>query len=337
MIHRNFSLKKYNTFGLDYKADIFQQVKSENDAVNIAREQLSGKQLLVLGGGSNILFTEDFRGTILHVEIGGIAVEGKSGEEVTVSAGAGVNWDDFAGWCVDNGYGGVENLSLIPGTAGATAVQNIGAYGTEVKDIISKVRAVSLRDGSVREFENAECLFAYRNSIFKNELKGQYLITRVYFRLNTGQAFTLGYGSLSEEVDRLGGASLLNIRKAVIEIRRSKLPDPEVTGNAGSFFKNPVIASQMADDLKHSFPAMPVYDDPSGGKKLAAGWLIEQCGLKGKISGNAGVHDKQALVLINRGGATGKEIYDLSEEIRQSVRNRFGVGLEREVEVVGSI
>jgi UDP-N-acetylmuramate dehydrogenase len=232
------------------------------------------------------------------------------------------------------GFSGLENLSGIPGNVGAVPVQNIGAYGAEAKDTIIKVRTICTADGSVRIFNNEECEFGYRNSFFKAAGKGKYLVTRVFFRLALNHEPNLSYGLLKEEVSKMGLPTLKNIRNAVINIRHSKLPDPEVIGNAGSFFKNPVISRTSADKLLKANPKMPSYDDPTGGKRLAAGWLIEQCGWKGKKAGEAGVHEKQALVLVNHGKATGKEIFDLSEEIKRSVLKKFGVELEREVEVI---
>jgi UDP-N-acetylmuramate dehydrogenase len=230
--------------------------------------------------------------------------------------------------------GGLENLSLIPGLVGATPVQNIGAYGVEVKDTIEKVRAICLDDGSIREFTNEECSFGYRNSIFKGELKGRYMITKVFFRLSSKPKLCLEYGSLKEEVTRLGSTSLGNVRKIVIKTRQTKLPDPSQFGTAGSFFKNPVVTSPVAEDLKTKNPGLPLFKDSPVTFKLPAGWLIERCGWKGKRIGDAGVYDKQALVLINYGKAGGKDLYDLSEEIRKSVFERFGISLEREVEII---
>jgi UDP-N-acetylmuramate dehydrogenase len=338
MILKNVSLKAYNTFGLDYKADYVIHIKNEEEAISLFKgDKILGKPLFILGGGSNILFTEDFKGTILHPGIGGIKVEKQDKENVIISAGAGVNWDKLVEWTVNNGYGGLENLSLIPGLVGATPVQNIGAYGVEVKDLIEKVTVVSIEDGSISEFSNGDCRFGYRNSIFKNELHGKYLITKVFFKLNLKPILKPDYGSLTEEIKKIGDITLINIRQAVINIRRSKLPDPEIIGNAGSFFKNPVINNPLADKLKSIFPKMPVYDDKSGGTKLAAGWLIDQCGWKGFRKGDAGIHEKQALVLVNYGNATGKEIYNLSELVRKSVKEKFDIDLEREVEVIGAI
>jgi UDP-N-acetylmuramate dehydrogenase len=338
MILKNFSLSDYNTFGLDYSSEFFVSVKTESEAIKLFKE--SGtitKPFLIMGGGSNLLFTGDYKGTIIHPEINGIAIEGKNDDYVIVSAGAGEEWDSFVEWTVDNGFGGIENLSLIPGTVGAAPVQNIGAYGVEAKDTIVKVRAVSTGNGSIREFDTNECLFGYRRSIFKSEMKGEYLVTRVYFKLALKPVLNLKYGSLAGEVAKLGGAVLKNVRDAVIKIRKSKLPDPEIIGNAGSFFKNPVVDFTTAESLRKRYPKMPCYEDPSGGIKLAAGWLIEQCGWKGKRSGPARVHDNQALVIVNHGGASGSEILNLAEEIRKSVWYRFEVELELEVEVIASI
>lgn len=238
---------------------------------------------------------------------------------------------------MDKGFGGLENLSLIPGKVGATPVQNIGAYGAEAKDTIVKVVALDKNDGSRHAFSNSECEFRYRESIFKKKFKGRYLVTRVYFRLSVNPTLKLEYGSLKEEVQKLGGATLKNVRQAVINIRRSKLPDPEIIANAGSFFKNPVVDNSVALDLKKAIPDCPALTIRQEALNWAAGWLIEQCGWKGKRIGDAGVHDKQSLVLVNHGKATGKEIFDLSEKIKSSVSEKFGIDLEREVEVIGTI
>lgn len=338
VILHNISLKKYNSFGIDYKAKYIVDLKTEEEAAVYLRNRKSSIQnLFILGEGSNILFTNDFNGTIVHPAMEGIKKEGQDERSVIISAGAGLNWDKFVEWCVNKGFGGIENLSHIPGNVGATPVQNIGAYGTEIRETIYKVETVSLEDGNKREFTNEECEFGYRSSIFKNELKGRYLITRVFYRLKTNPIFNTNYGSLREEAEKNGPLSLNTVRQAVINIRRNKLPDPYQIGNAGSFFKNPVVSIDEAQNLKEKFPGIPSYADPTGGIKLAAGWLIEQCGWKGKRIGDAGVHEKQALVLVNHGKATGKEIYDLSERIRESVFTKFCVSLEREVEVIGFI
>jgi UDP-N-acetylmuramate dehydrogenase len=336
--YSNISLKRYNTFGLNINADCMISIESEDEAISLFSnlKKIPGL-FLVLGGGSNMLFTGNFNGTLLHPEIEGIRIEEQHHDYIIISAGSGVVWDELVGWSVENGFGGLENLSLIPGSAGASPVQNIGAYGVEVKDTIEKVRAVSISDGSIKEFSKTDCSFSYRSSIFKFEEKNKYLITRVFYRLTISPVFNLDYGSLKDEVNELGNITLKSVRAAIIKIRKSKLPDPEIIGNAGSFFRNPVVSNTTAENLKKSFPAMPLYRDQYGSFKLAAGWLIEQCGWKGKRIGDAGVYGKQALILVNHGKATGEEIFNLSEEIRRSVKGKLGIELEREVEVVRTI
>jgi UDP-N-acetylmuramate dehydrogenase len=335
MIYRNVSLKKYNTFSLDHKADYLYTIRSEKEAILVLKKPRSIKPpLFVLGGGSNLLFTRDFKGTIIHPEMTGTDVVENKADYVIISSGAGVIWDDLVDWTVSRGYYGLENLSLIPGLVGATPIQNIGAYGVEIKDFIEKVRAVSLLDGSIKEFNNNECQFGYRDSIFKHQLKGEYLVTNVWFRLTTNPSLNTIYGSLLEEVEKLGSVSQKTVRQAVINIRTSKLPDPNQIGNAGSFFKNPVVDNLKAEELLQKYPNIPVFDDLPGRKKVAAGWLIDQCGWRGRRRGDAGVHEKQALVLVNYGRANGLQILQLSEEIKQSVFDKFGISLEREVEVI---
>ena len=339
MIYKNVPLKKYNTFGLDYMADCVIHIRTEKEAADLfIGNDLLQKPVLIVGSGSNLLFTANFHGTIIYPEIEGIRIEEEDmiNGYVIISAGAGVIWDDFVDWNVKKGFGGLENLSLIPGKVGATPVQNIGAYGVEAGDLIVRVNAISLDDGSDRTFLNNECEFGYRTSIFKKNDKNKYLITRVFYRLKINPAINIHYESLKEEVDKLGIEDIKNIRQAVINIRKSKLPDPELIGNAGSFFKNPVVPELAANLLKMRYPELPVYEDEPGFRKLAAGWLIDKCGWKGTRRGDAGVHHRQALVLINLGKATGIEIFNLSEEIRKSVNEEFGVNLEREVEVIGS-
>lgn len=334
----NISLKKYNTLGIDCKTNCLISIKTEKEARSLFRGEISWKEpLLILGSGSNILFISDFKGTILCPEFSGIKIEERDKENVIVSAGAGVKWDKLVEWTVNNGFGGLENLSLIPGMVGATPVQNIGAYGIEIKDRIDRVKTISVRDGAIRMFSNKECEFDYRNSIFKNREKSRYLVTRVYYKLTVNPIPDLTYGSLRDEINKSGSASLKSVREAVINIRKSKLPDPELLGNAGSFFRNPIVTRPVAENLRKIYPDIPVYEDHSGGIKLAAGWMIEQCGWKGRKTGDAGVHDKQALVLVNYGNATGKEIFTLAEAVKKSVQEKFGIVLEREVEIVGSI
>lgn len=338
MIYENISLKKYNTFGLNVRADRLITFMLEENAIHFlkAHNEEYFRRYLVLGGGSNVLFTGDFHGTIIHPAMEGITVEENRSDHVIVSAGAGVIWDDFVELTVNHGFGGLENLSFIPGLVGAVPVQNIGAYGTEVSNTIVKVRAININDGKVREFTNEECRFNYRGSIFKEELKDRFLITKVYFRLSTKPMLSLEYGSLKDEISKMDSSSLSNVRKVVIATRKGKLPDPAVTGNAGSFFKNPYVDESIAEELKSKYPKMPLFRESSGALKLAAGWLIEQCGWKGKRIGDAGVHERQALILVNHGNATGPEIYDLSEKIRKSVLEKFGINLVREVEVISA-
>lgn len=291
--------------------------------------------ILILGEGSNMLFVDNFPGLIINPNIPGINLVHEDRNNVWLEVGAGVNWDQMVEFTVFHHWGGIENLSLIPGKVGASAVQNIGAYGMEIQNRIESITGFDLETLTEYTIEVSDCQYAYRDSIFKNQLKNRFIITSVVFKLDKFPEFILNYGDLKSEVEKLGEVNLRNIRKTVISIRESKLPDPAIYGNAGSFFKNPIVESLQANQLLNDFPTMPHYLTTGGKTKLAAGWLIEQCGWKGFRRGDAGVHEKQALVLVNYGNATGKEIYDLSEEIKQSVQKKFGVDLEREVNVIG--
>lgn len=336
LIFKNIPLSDYNTFRLGYQADCLVRIRTEQEAIDFMKKSFSWKRpLLIIGGGSNLLFTDEFRGTILKPDLRGIRIEKCNGSEVIISAGAGVKWDNLVEWTVKKGLCGLENLSLIPGQTGAAAVQNIGAYGTEIKETILKVKCITVKDGSARMFDRDECNFNYRSSVFKTTEKGKFLVTRVWFRLSKDKSFRIDYGSVREEINKLGQINLTNIRQAVINIRRNKLPDPEIEGNAGSFFKNPVVSAEKASSLKALFPGIPCYEQTSSDIKIAAGWLIEQCGWKGRRIGDAGVHEKQALVLINHGSASGAEIFAMSEMIKNSVKDKFGIELDREVEVIG--
>lgn len=292
---------------------------------------------IVLGGGSNILFTGNVDGWILKNDVSGLEQVKEDANHVYVKAGAGENWHAFTQYCIQRNWAGVENLSLIPGNIGAGPMQNIGAYGVEIKDVFEELEAYSIADKKVHTFSLNDCEFGYRESIFKGKYRDQFIILNVTFRLNKTPHFKTTYGAIEQELQRLGvqELSIAAIAQAVINIRSSKLPDPDKIGNTGSFFKNPSIPRDQYELLKKEFPAMVAYDNPDGTVKLAAGWLIEQCGWKGYRKGDAGVHTHQALVLVNYGNATGKEIYDLSENILQSVQSKFGVELEREVNVVG--
>ncbi len=335
MVLENVSLKPYNTFGLAYTAACLAVLENESEAISFAAESHSFPQPpLVVGEGSNLLFTGNFSGTMIRVGIDGTGIDEDAGDDVIVSAGAGLKWDTFVEWCVNNGFNGLENLSLIPGTVGAAPVQNIGAYGVEASETVTKVRAVEIGTGKIREFTAGECSFGYRSSVFKTGLKGRFIVLKVSFRLSKRFVPRTGYGNLGEELSAGGGYGPGDVREAVMAIRRRKLPDPLVTGNAGSFFKNPLVDGTKAAEMLRKYPGMPSFGDPSGKIKLAAGWLIEKCGWKGKRIGDAGVHDKQALVIVNYGKATGRELFELSEKIRDSVFSEFGIVLEREVEVV---
>lgn len=300
-------------------------------------QQLSPRiNKLILGGGSNILFTGDVNALVLKNEVSGINVLKQDDEFVYVQVGAGVNWHSFVLHCVQQGWGGVENLSLIPGNSGASPMQNIGAYGVEIKDVFEELEAYHLNDKTIVKFSAVDCAFGYRESVFKRKYKDQFVIISVTYKLRKNPLFNTSYGAINQELENMGvkELSIAAISQAVINIRSSKLPDPKVIGNAGSFFKNPSINKEQFDQLKNEFPSLVAFTNPDGTMKLAAGWLIEQCGWKGYRKADAGCHAKQALVLVNYGAATGKEIFDLSEEIMQSVKQKFGVELEREVNII---
>lgn len=338
-VEQNYSLQGLNTFGVAAHAAYYAQVQFPADlAALLADPAVRDLPRLVLGGGSNILFLEDFPGLIIHSAIGGRRVLERDADTALVEAGGGVVWHDLVTFCLKHNLGGLENLSLIPGTVGASPVQNIGAYGVEIKDVFESLDALELATGAVRHFSKAECRFGYRDSIFKRELKGQYLILAARYRLTTrNHAMKTNYGAIDAELRRQGDApvTIRRISEAVCRIRESKLPDPAQLGNAGSFFKNPVVPAAHYEALKGEYPGLVAYPAATG-MKLAAGWLIDQCGWKGKRVGNVGAHAQQALVLVNYGGATGAEIYALARQIRDSVRDRFGVTLEMEVNLVGA-
>ncbi|MBQ9385614.1 MAG: UDP-N-acetylmuramate dehydrogenase [Bacteroidaceae bacterium] len=330
-VRDNCSLADRNTFGMDVRADSLIDWASTDELKNALLD--ISKPILMIGGGSNLLFMGDFKGTVLHSTISSIDIIASTDKDVHVKVGAGVVWDDFVAWCSINGFWGVENLSAIPGEVGASAVQNIGAYGVEAKDVIDTVQTICLADGSERDFSNKECNYAYRQSIFKNELKGQYAVAYVIYTLSKVPQPRLGYGALEQEVERLGGPTLANIRQAVISIRESKLPDPKVLGNAGSFFMNPVISEQEFNIIRSNYPDVPSYPAP-GGVKVPAGWLIEKSGWKGRSLGPAAVYDKQALVLVNKGGATGADVKRLADTIIEDVKQKFGITLSTEVNYI---
>jgi UDP-N-acetylmuramate dehydrogenase len=329
----NYSLLQHNTFGMNVRAKRFFEYKSVEELQQLIKSVPIDEPLLHIGGGSNLLFTSDYEGTILHSAIKGIEVVDETDDNILVRVGAGVVWDDFVAYCCEHNWGGVENLSLIPGEVGASAVQNIGAYGSEAKDTIALVEAVELRTGQLRVLGNAECNYAYRQSIFKQELKGKYAITYVTYKLDKHPVLKLDYGNIRTELQSKEHVTISDVRQAIIDIRNTKLPDPKILGNAGSFFMNPVVSREKFLSIQKDYPQMPFYEVDNG-VKIPAGWMIEQCGWKGKSLGRAAVHDKQALVLINLGGATSDEIIALSDAVCKSVKNKFGVDIHPEVNFI---
>ena len=336
--YTDFPLKKHHTFGTEATTKYYFEFTEPEDiaAFMATNKDWPNLPIMILGQGSNMLFVDNFPGLIINPNIPGIKTIHEDRNNVWIEVGSGVVWDDLVEYAVFNHWGGIENLSLIPGKVGAAAVQNIGAYSMEIQNCIEAVTGFDLKTQTEYTIEATDCQYAYRDSIFKNQLKNRFIITSVVFKLDKFPEFILNYGDLKTEVEKLGEVNLRNIRQAVICIRESKLPDPAVYGNAGSFFKNPIVETLLAEQLLNRFPTMPHYPATDAKTKLAAGWLIEQCGWKGFRRGDAGVHEKQALVLVNYGNATGREIYDLSEEIKQSVHEKFGVELEREVNVIGA-
>jgi UDP-N-acetylmuramate dehydrogenase len=343
-IRENISLRQYNTFGIDVRARYFSSF-THIDEVTEWLEKNKRVKKMILGGGSNILFTGDIDGMVLKNEIIGIEEIKEDDTYVYVQAGAGENWHRFVQYCIRRNWAGLENLSLIPGNVGAAPMQNIGAYGVELQEAFNSLSAYHLHDKRIQHFTAGDCAFGYRESVFKKKYKDQFIILNVTFRLHKYPVFHISYGAIRQELEKMGvkDLSIQAVAQAVINIRSSKLPDPTVIGNAGSFFKNPEISQEQFNTLEKAYPGMPHYpakkyalSDNDHGKmvKLAAGWLIEQCGWKGFRRGDAGVHVNQALVLVNYGTATGKEIYDLSGEIMHSVYKKFGVLLEREVNIV---
>lgn len=331
--YTSYSLLPHNTFGIDAKANRYIEFSTEEELAVLLRQGIE-EPLLVIGGGSNLLFVNDFNGTVLHSGIKDISIICEDENMVYLRVGSGVNWDTLVEYTVDNGWYGLENLSLIPGEAGASAVQNVGAYGVEAGELIHKVEALAVADGSRRIFSHSDCAFAYRDSIFKGAEKGKNVITYVTYCLKKRGELKLTYGNIQEKVEELGGPTLANVRKAVCEIRRAKLPSPAEIGSAGSFFMNPIVPPEKAASLSAQYPEMPKFK-VDGGIKLSAGWLIEQCGWKDKPHPKVGVYKYQALVVINRGGATGNDVVNFAEEVCRSVMERFGVELHMEVNIIG--
>lgn len=334
-VTENASLRSFNTFGVEARARHLTEFASLSQLEQLARETPAFEQNhLFLGGGSNVLFTRDFDGWVLLNRIPGVEVVEENESHVWLKVGAGVGWHELVMHSVSNGWGGIENLSLIPGKCGAAPMQNIGAYGVEIKDVFDRLQAYHIRDRAVVDFSLSECQFGYRESVFKNKEKGNFAILNITLRLDKNPKINTGYGAITSELEALGvhNPSVADVSRAVMNIRQSKLPDPAVLGNAGSFFKNPLVTAAKANELRWKFPDMVAYAQPDG-VKLAAGWLIEKAGMKGLSMGNCGVHDRQALVLVNHGGASGNEIFTLSEAVISKVQAVFGVRLEREVNV----
>lgn len=337
IIQENFFLKAIHTFHINVYAKYFAAFESLDDLREILEaDSIAGQQKLILGGGSNILFRKDFDGLILKNNIDGIEQVNEDDNHVYIKVGAGENWHRFVMYCVNSGLAGIENLSLIPGNTGASPMQNIGAYGVEIKDVFYELEAFNINEKTLVKFNADDCEFGYRQSIFKTKLRNQYIILSVTFRLNKNPVYNTSYGSIEQELENMHieTLSIKAISDAVINIRTKKLPDPNILGNAGSFFKNPEVPHTVFESLKYEFPDVVGYRLSGGKVKLAAGWLIEQCGWKGYRKGDAGCYDKQALVLVNYGNASGQEIYDLSERIKRSVKKKFDVQLEREVNII---
>ena len=327
------SLRTRNSFGVDQQAARLVEFETPEDLRTLFAAGIPEKWT-VLAGGNNILFTRDYDGVLLTPVARGITLLSDDGDEVRVRADAGVEWDDLVEWAVGRGLWGIENLSLIPGKAGAAPVQNIGAYGCEAKDAIRRVEMYCVETGAMLTLDAAHCGFGYRESVFKHDLKGRVIITAVEIALTHTPRPRLGYGDVEREVEARGGATLRNIREAICAIRRAKLPDPAVLGNAGSFFKNPVVGAAAAERLLAEYPDMPHYPAPEGRVKLAAGWLIDRAGMKGSRKGAGGVHERQALVLVNHGGATGGEVIAFAHEVQEQVREKFGIEIDTEVNIL---
>ena len=336
-ITSNISLKTLNTFGIEAKANYFTEIQSvENIMELLHTKEYKNNAHLILGGGSNLLLTQDVNALVIKNSLKGISVVKETDDAVWVKCAAGEVWHEFVLWCINYNYGGLENLSLIPGCTGASPMQNIGAYGVEIKDTFFELEAIDLETGKQQVFSKSDCEFGYRESVFKHHLKNKFIITSVTFQLSKKPTFHIEYGAIKQELEAMhvSELSIKAISQAVINIRSSKLPNPKEIGNAGSFFKNPEVSTEIYLKLKHEFPSLVAYPLENSNYKLAAGWLIEQSGLKGLQIGDAGVHKLQALVLVNYGKATGKEIFDLSTHVLQTVNAKFGVALEREVNII---
>jgi UDP-N-acetylmuramate dehydrogenase len=334
-LQENFPLLHYNTFGIAANTKFFFEPKDEFEIQEfLGSPWAEVRPRFVLGGGSNVLFTKDYEGVVIHPLIRGLEIVSETKEMILIRAGAGENWDSFVEHCVNNNLGGVENLSLIPGTIGACPVQNIGAYGIEVGDVIHSVDGINLEDGKNFTLSAEECGFSYRDSIFKRKMKDKVIILYVTFKLQKHHAFKTSYPDLKKELDKYSETTIKTIRDAVISVRKNKLPDPDITGNAGSFFKNPVVQAEKILSLRIAYPAIPAFNYAREKAKLSAAWLIEQSGWKGRQLGKTGTYKKQPLIIVNHGGATGDEILNCAQKIQKAVLNRFAIKLEMEVNVL---
>lgn len=332
----NFSLKKYNTFGIEAKAKQFVEISTEKELTDVLKSKVSQK-LFVLGGGSNMLLTKDIDDLVIHINLKGKKIIFEDENWVHVQAKAGENWHEFVLWCIDQNLGGIENMSLIPGNVGTTPIQNIGAYGSEIKDTFFSCDAMNIENQEIRTFSNHDCKFGYRESVFKNELKNQYIITSVVFKLSKiNHKINTSYGDITSELEKqkISKPTLKDVSNAVIAIRKSKLPDPKELGNSGSFFKNPIVLKTDFEKIQKKFPEIKFYEVSPTEVKVPAGWLIEQAGFKGKRFGDAGIHKNQALVLVNYGKATGQEILNVSTEIQKTVFDIYGIHIEAEVNII---
>ena len=337
LLLKDHSLKNLNTFGVDVKAKLFAEIFSEEELLQIlADKNLNKEKKFILGGGSNILFTKDFEGIVIKVSIPGIKVIEESNDFLIIEAGAGVNWDEFVNYCVDKNYGGIENLTLIPGTVGATPIQNIGAYGQELAECFFSLRCILIESGEIKSFNKSECNFSYRSSIFKKELKNKVIITSVCFRLLKNPIPNTSYQTLREFISekKISSPTIRDISNAVSDIRRRRLPDPSKIGNAGSFFKNPVLSEDTFGKLKKEYPDVVSFPSESGKIKISAGWLLEKCGWKGKRAGEVGTYPDHALIICNFGKANGGEILEFTMRLKEEVANKFGIWLEEEVNIL---
>ncbi len=333
----NYPLLKLNTFGVDVKAKYFVSINTVNELIELTKtEVFKDLQLLILGGGSNILFTKDFDGLVILNSIKGKEIIDQTQESIFLKIGAGENWHKLVMYTVDNGWGGIENLSLIPGNSGTAPMQNIGAYGVEIKETFVELEALEISSGKIVKFNNSDCEFGYRESVFKNKMKNQYIIVNITLELKKNPVLNINYGDVKAilESQNINNPSIKQVSDAIISIRQSKLPDPKIIGNSGSFFKNPIVSLDQLELIKKKYPNVVNYKINENEFKIAAGWMIERAGWKGKKFNNYGVHEKQALVLVNYGLANGMEIFNLSEEIILDIKDKFGIKLEREVNII---